>query len=183
MQFKNLKVGEVLSETQFYKVEKVVGSQVQLKTDSGESIIVDNKYVDDLLNSGVQFTKTEKITRTELVEKFLTNARVAMTVNFNKQVKPEDIKQQLVALYPNKGGKLMSEAEFKKAVAKAIDLKGDERTMIGRHYGVQDSNGRVHFIDMQIDKDPSKAYDARQRLVDPRTINYVVVSGVKYEVK
>lgn len=181
--FKNLKIGEVLSETQFYKVEKVVGNKVQLKTDDGQSIVVDSVYVDNLLDSASQFDKVEKITRTELTEKFLASTRIAMTVNFNKQVKPADVKAAIVDLYPNKGGKLMSESDFKKAVAKAIDLKGEERTMIGRHYGVQDSNGRVSFVDMEVTKGTNPAHDARLRLVDPRTLNWAIVNKVKYEVK
>lgn len=178
--FKNLKVGEVLSETQFYKVEKIVGSKAQLKTDNGQSIVVDSVYVDDLLNSASQFDTVEKVTRTELTEKFLNSTRIAMTVNFNKQVKPADVKAAIVSLYPNKGGKLVSEADFKKAVSKAIDLKGEERTMVGRHYGLQDQNGRVQFLDMELpDTDPSK----KMRLVDPRTLNWMVVNRVRYEVK
>ena len=183
MKFQDLKVGEVLSETQFYKVVKTVGDRVQLETDSGENIVVDRNYAEDLLNSADQFTATEKVSRTELIEKFLSHTRVAMTVNFNKQVKPADVKKAIVELYPNKGGKLMSEADFAKKVAKAVDLKGEERTMVGRHYGTQDSNGRVSFVDMEVAKEAGKSYDPRLRLVDPRTLNWLVVSGVKYVVK
>jgi len=178
--FKNLKVGEVLSETQFYTVEKIVKDKVQLRPDQGDTIVVTSDYVDSFLNSADQFTKTEKVTRTELVEKFLSSTRVAMTVNFNKQVKPADVKAAIVSLYPNKGGRLISEADFKKAVSKAVDLKGEERTMTGRHYGVQDANGRVQFVDMKLPvNDPSN----RMRLVDPRTLNWLIVGGTKYEVK
>ena len=76
----------------------------------------------------------------------------------------------------------MSEDAFKKAVSKAIDLKGEERTMVGRHYGTQDANGRVSFVDMEVETKAS-GYDARMRLVDPRTLNYLIVGGVKYVVK
>ena len=38
--FKDLKQGSVLSETNYYKVVKVVGSEVQLTTDSGEDVVV-----------------------------------------------------------------------------------------------------------------------------------------------
>lgn len=175
--FSELKTGEVLSETQFYTVEKIVGDKVQLKNDNGENVIVNNKYVENMLNSSQQVTSTEKLTRTELTEKFLSHPRIAMTVNFNKQVKPTDIKKEIVNLYPNKGGKLMSESDFKKHVSKALNLKGEERTMVGRHYGEQDANGRVPFIDMQV------TTGIRQRLVDPRTLNWMIVNGVRYEVK
>ena len=46
--FKKLKVGEVLSETQFYKVQKIAGDKVQLQNDFGEPIVVNKDYVDGL---------------------------------------------------------------------------------------------------------------------------------------
>jgi len=180
--FKDLKVGEVLSETQFYTVDKVRGNQVQLATDGGESIVVTDEYVNAFLASSAQFGKTEKITRTELTELVITSARLAMTVNFNKKVAVADVKKALHALYPNKGG-IVSQAQFKKNVNKAVDLKGEERTMVGRHYGTTDSTGRLQFIDMKAIKKVGADYDSRQRLVDPRTLNWAIINGVKYEVK
>jgi len=183
MDIKKLEQGEVLSESQFYKVVKVKGDKVQLETDTGENIIVTSQYVENFLSSAKQHSSVVKLNRTELTDKFLSCPRVAMTVNFHKQAKPTDIKKAIVELYPNKGGKLMSEAEFAKKVSKAVNLKGEERTMTGRHYGGQDINGRVSFIDMEKEKGSKSDYDARKRLVDPRTLNWLIVGGVKYEVK
>jgi len=73
------------------------------------------------------------------------------------------------------------EKAFKATVKRA--LEGEERLMVGRHFGSLDVNSRLHFVDMQIAKDPSKDYDTRNRLVDPRTINYFICRGVKYQVK
>lgn len=180
----NLKKGEVFSETQFYIVKDILPNGVVLTTDLGQDIQVSRTYLENMLDSASSYEKTVKMTRTQLVSLFLNNQRVAMTVNFNKKVNESDVKKAIVDLYPNKGGKLMSEASFKKEVSKALSLKGEERTMVGRHYGSQDENGRVQFIDMNLGTaDNSKDYDTRQRLVDPRTLNWVVVEGVKYEVK
>lgn len=77
----------------------------------------------------------------------------------------------------------MSESDFKKAVNAAIEFKGEERTMKGRHYGATDPGGRYHFVDMEQENDSSKDYDTRNRLVDPRTLNWLIVNGVKYQVK
>ena len=181
--FKELKVGEVLSETQFYTVDKVKGDKVQLSTDSGENIVVNKTYAESFLASSAQHTSVEKITRTELTEKVVTSPRIAMTVNFNKKVDIKDVKKALHALYPNKGGRIASEAAFKKNVNKAIDLKGEERTMIGRHYGTTDSTGRLQFVDMKAIRKVGVDYDSRQRLVDPRTLNWAIIAGIKYQVK
>lgn len=178
-EFKNLKKGSVLSETQFYTVEKIVGDRVQLNTESGEPVTVNKGYVESLLVSAEQYTTTQKITRTELAEMLLTNPYVAMTANFNKQVKEADVLAEIEAAYQNSTPAQRTTA-WKKAIKKA--LNGEERTIIGRHNGHKDEFGRVQFIDMQIAKEPG-AYDKRQRLVDPRTINWLVLRGVRYEAK
>lgn len=183
--FKKLVKGTKLSETQFYTVEKVQGDKVQLRNDYDEPIVVDSNYAEKCLVSADQFDSEKVMSRTDITNLFLASTSTALTVNYNKQVKEDEVKKQLYDLYPNKGGKILSEADFKKKVAAALSgaLTGEERTMVGRHYGSQDEFGRVRFIDMEEVKDPKKDYDTRQRLVDPRTINWVILRGVKYVVK
>lgn len=184
--FRDLKVGEKLSETQYYSVVKVVGDKVQLKNDSGEDIVLNKGYVENLLTSSTQFEREETITRTEAAAMFLSSPGVAMTVNFNTQVKEKDAIDQLKAIYPNKGGKMTSESDYTKKVTEIISsvIVGKERTMIGRHYGSQNEFGRVSFIDMEITRDTTKPdYDSRTRQVDPRTINWMIIRGVKYKTK
>lgn len=180
--FENLEIGEVLSETQYYKVVKTSGDKVQLVNDHGANVVVDNLYVEQCLHSAQQFDKTEKVTKTKLAEILKDSARQAITVCFNKQVKPEDVQKELSSIYSqfNLG---MTQADYDKKVKAALNLKGEERVMVGRHYGGVDVNGRISFIDMNIDRDPSKDYDTRARLVDPRTVNYIIVDNVKYQLK
>lgn len=180
--FQNLKVGDVLSETQYYEVVKTDGNRVQLLNDEGENIVVNDQYVDHSLASSDQFDETKKVTKTELAEIFLGAGRTAMTVQYNKQVDPKDVQVGITGIYDNIGMGMTKEA-FGKEVKKALNLKGEERIMVGRHYGTKDVNGRVHFIDMKAERKAGKTYDTRQRLVDPRTINYVIVGNVKYQVK
>lgn len=178
--FQNLKNGDVLSETQFYKVVKKSGDQVQLKTDLGEDIIVSKEYVDTCLDAADQFTEEKKITKTEAAELFLQNRYIAMKANFNKQVKEADVVKEIMSAYENSTPKTMGEA-VKKALKRG--LEGEERTIVGRHNGTKDEFGRVHFIDMNIDKVDGKDYDLRQRLVDPRTLNWFIVKNTRYVVK
>ncbi len=183
--FKKLKTGSKLSETQYYVVEQVKNNDVLLRTDLGELINVNPTYVEKCLVSADQYNDEKTMSKTDITNLFLSSTNVALTVNYNKQVKEDEVKKQLYALYPNKGGKILSEAEFKKRIATAVSdaLVGEERTMVGRHYGSQDEFGRVRFIDMEETRDLSKDYDTRQRLVDPRTINWLILKGVKYNVK
>ena len=104
--FKKLKVGSKLSETQYYKVEKVVGNQVQLRNDFDEPVVVDNNYVEKCLTSADQFEQERTMSRTDVANLFIASTNVALTVNYNKQVNEKDVKDQLVSLYPNKGGKI-----------------------------------------------------------------------------
>ncbi len=183
--FSKLKPSTKLSETQYYTVEKITGNKVQLRNDSGELITVDNRYAEACLVSAEEFSSEKVMSRTDLTNLFLASSNVALTVNYNKQVDEKEVKKSLHNLYPNKGGKILSEADFKQKVNQLLEtaLEGEERTMVGRHYGSQDEFGRVRFIDMEQTKDASKDYDTRQRLVDTRTINWLILRGVKYSVK
>ena len=180
--FKDLKVGDVLSETQYYKAEAISGNKVQLVNDNGDKCVVDSEYVRKSLSSAIQFESIEKVTKTRLAEIFLENSRVAMTVNYNKQVEQKAVVDGITEIYSNLTMGMTKE-DFGKKVTKVLNLKGEERMMVGRHYGSHDINGRVHFIDMMVEKDGKKDYDTRQRLVDPRTLNYVIVNNVKYLIK
>lgn len=178
--FKNLKPGTALSESQFYVVEKVSGDKVQLQTDNGGHVVVDKAYVEGYLFSADQYTETKTVSRSEAAAILLSNPSVVMTVNFNKQVKDADVVKEIMSAYEDSTPKTM-ETAVKKAVKKA--LTGEERTMIGRHFGDLNDLGRINFIDMQVPKEAGKTYDTRIRQVDPRSVNYLIVRGVRYNVK
>jgi hypothetical protein len=179
-QFSKLKVGECLSETQFYKLDKIVGDKVQLTPDAGDTIVVDKGYVESFLTSSDQYTKEEKITKTELTAMYLGSSNIVHTVCFSKQVKEADVLKEILEAHQNSAPKDV-EKNFKAAIKKAI--QGEERILRGFHKGGQDEFGRIHVTDLDIAKDPSKSYDVRQRLVDPRTISWLIVKGTKYIVK
>lgn len=184
--YKDLKVGEKLSETQYYSVEKIGKEKILLINDHGETIVVDKNYVETCLTSAIQYEKEEKVNRTEVINKFLSSPGVVMAVNYNKQVKEKDALDAMKSIYPNKGGKMLSEVDYAKKAKEILSsvITGEERTMIGRHYGSINEFGRMPFIDMEKVKDPAKAeYDSRMSQVDPRTINWLIVRGVKYIVK
>lgn len=185
IKFENLRTGQALSEIQYYKVEKIAGDKVQLKNDFGELIVVDKGYIEKCVISAHDYTEEQKIGKTEAATIFLQNKGMVMSVNFNKKVDEKAAKESIYELYANKGGKVLSEADYKKKVNAALKtiLEGEERTMVGRHFGELNELGRVNFIDMEVARDTSKEYDNRQRQVDPRTINYMIIKGIKYIVK
>lgn len=186
-QFSNLTKSTKLSETQFYSVKQILTDKVVVTNDFGQEIELSKPYVEKLLISSDQVTDTKQMSRSDLINLFLTSINVICTVNYNKKVDEKEVQKQLCALYPNTGGKILSKSDFEKAIKKHLAgaLTGEERTMVGRHYGRTDEFGRVKFIDMEAEGgyDETKDYDSRTRLVDPRTLNWLILRGVKYEVK
>lgn len=175
-----LKPGDVCSENQYYTVTRVDKDIIHVKTDDGKEAGIGRSYVEDHFLSADQFTETREVRITEAASIFLSSAGVAMTVSFNKKVEEVDVINEIMGAYENSTQKGMA-AAVKKAVKKA--LAGEERTMVGRHYGEPNEFGRVNFIDMHLTREPGKDYDTRTRQVDPRTINWFIVRGVRYTVK
>lgn len=164
------------SEIQYYiQVDTLPSGGIVVLNENGQKISLSEKYVQDCLISADNYTTEEKVTRTQLAEKFISSTRVVMTVCYNKQVKSSDVKDKLASLEG------LTSAAFKKEVGKVSKtlLEGEERIMIGRHYGHINEFGRIDFVDMEQEKGEG-IFDARLRQVDPRTINWLIVDGVKY---
>jgi len=127
---------------------------------------------------------------TELADIFNHSARVAMTVAYI--TKPtEKLKRDYDLEKSTKIAEITnaSLSNAAKLLADLIDnpitrnIPGKLRVMKGRHYGHIDELGRIHFIDMELQRDNSKDYDTRSRQVDPRTIQWLIVGKVKYTLK
>ncbi len=180
MNFNKLIIGEILSETNYFIVEKIVGKEVQLKV-GDKSVVLNEGYVNNYLNSAEQFEKEEKKTKTELAELFINSPRIAMTVAFYKQdtsktkkafdaeklAKIEEIRNARVSNVE----KLLNDL-IENPITKTIP--GELRIMKGRHYGVIDDLGRVQFTDMEV------TTGSQERQVDTRSITYLIINNVKY---
>ena len=183
--------GSILSETSFYVVKSLEkGGKVVVVDDYGHSINLSERYVKEITVSADQYDTEEKKTKTEMQEIFFASPRLAMTVAYITQ-SSEKPKKEYDA---EKAAKIdeISRASLSTAAVLLGDLidnpitreiPGKLRVMKGRHYGSQDTNGRVSFIDMEITRDASKDYDTRTRLMDPRTIQWMIVNKVKYTQK
>lgn len=106
------------------------------------------------------------MSRTRAIEILVENSHTAMTVCFYKKVDP---KEAAAALAAGKG--TMSDREWNKLVKTTLD--GEERVMVGHHEGKWDEHRRLRFTEMA----------KGARLVDPRTIDYIIVGRVKFNVK
>ena len=166
-------VGRNQSNPNFFLVRNEDGFEWSV-----DSNILEKEFVID-----GQYETTEKKSLTEIQELFKSSRGVAMTVNFNKQVDPKHVVNEVVELYPNNGG-ISSKESFKKDVTKILKeaLKGSERTMRGLHFGSQKDDGRILFTDLEVKMNPENN-DSGFRYVDPRTINWVIIENVMYKVK
>lgn len=194
--FDNLQVGDCLSqEVQFLKVKEIrlaedeeEEDEVILTDEFGGEVSASRSYVESFLHSANQYENENIVTRTEAVEILKTHPHVVMTVNYYKQPKLEEVLDHIMATYNNSTPK-----EFESSVKQSIKeaMHGEERTIIGRLASNQNNDfGRFYFIDMtiertpeQIEKDFENATDSRLRLVDSRSINFIVVQSNKYVVK
>lgn len=184
-QITKIKRETVLSEIQYYTVVDVVSDIVKVRNERGFEFHIQNKIVEEGSFSADQFDKQEKITKTEMGELFSSIGDTVFTVNFNKQVKKEDVKAALDTLYANKGGAIISKSDFDKKVKSILSnvYEGEERTLVGYRISSDVVLGRSTVIDLNIVADPSKTYDVRLRQVDHRSINWLIYKNVKYIVK
>lgn len=180
IQFSKITKNSKFSETQYYSVHEIKQDGIILKNENGEGIEVTKEYAEQQLVSSDQVNKQVMLTKTEAAEMFIAATNVVLTVCFNKQVKEADVLKEILEAHQNSAPKDIEKA-FKATIKKAI--QGEERTMVCKHFASKDDFGRVHCTDLEIEKDPSKTYDVRQRLVDPRTILWFILRGIKYIVK
>jgi hypothetical protein len=190
MKTDQIKKGSVLSETSFYVVKDVKPTEVIVKDEFGNEVKIGKPYVEKVLCSADYWESEEKKTMTELADIFIHSPRIAMTVAFYKKDTPKT-KKDFEAEKAAKVKEIQnaSLATASKLIEDLIEhplskvIPGQLRVMKGRHYGHLDDLGRVHFIDMELDKESDKDYDTRKREVDPRTIQWLIVNKVKYTLK
>lgn len=183
MKIKDLKPGSILSENSFYTVKQVNSDNVLVADDNGNEITIGDKYVENILHSADIFEREEKKTMTELAEIFISSPRIAMSVAFYKKDNPKT-KKVYEAEILNRINEVQNAkvSDVPRLLRELIEnpvsrvIPGEFRVMKGRHYGVMNDLGRIEFKDME---DASSV----MKQVDPRTIQYLIVNKVKYNLK
>ena len=167
-----LGTGTKFSRISYGEVVDVTPTSVEVKNEEGLKWTVGRSIFEEEFFTPNQFAETEEVTRTAMIQVIDSNPRIIMTVKFKK--KPEQ-----KALVDTVQGLLDADdrpsiGTLRKILKSAVE--GEMRTMVGRHQGVYDDFGRLMFTDMEAD-------DSRLRLVDPRTVEEIVVENVKYVLK
>lgn len=186
---KTYKQGETLSENSYFTVKSVSGNTLNVVDDHGSDLTIGVDYADRVLKSADTFSEEVQLPKTQLADLLINTPRVAMTVCFVKQDKAKTAKQykaeKAAAIEAVQNAKV-SEVEgllndlIENPISKVIP--GETRVMKGRHSGYIDELGRLQFIDMEAEMGVS-THDARVRQIDPRTVQYIIVNGTKYNLK
>ncbi len=184
-----LAIGSVLSESSFFTVKEIKKDCIVATDDHGTEVSIGNPYVEKVLVAADFFDKEEKKTMTELSELFIGSPRIAMSVCYIKKDVDKTKKAYNAevqdAIDRVQNAKVSDVPGLLKDLIEnpiAKSTPGGLRTMKGRHHGYVDNLGRVHFVDMEQPKSSGIA-DTRMRQVDPRTIQWVIIDGVKYSLK
>jgi len=173
-----LKVGDHLSETQYYKVTEIQDGKVGLENERGLELRVTNRIIEEGMYSASQFGDTVTLSRTALCEVLENAGDSIFTVNFNKQLKEKDVVTEIMATIDELGSDADTKTLTKKiraAVKKGVG--GQVRTLVGYMVKTEAKMGRSQVIDLEA---PGKH---RYRLVDHRTINWLILKNVKYTTK
>lgn len=189
MDINKLTKGSILSESSYFIVNEIFNYKIEVIDDYGRLLSINKEYVKEILISADIYSIEEKKTMTELAELFIASSRIAMTVAFYKKDEPktkksyeaektakiEEIQNAKISDVP----RLLNDL-IENPISRIIP--GELRVMKGRHYGNVDELGRIQFVDMEKERG-NKEYDERVRLVDPRTISYLIINNVKYSLK
>lgn len=173
-----LKVGDHLSETQYYEVIERESKRIKVRNERGYEFFIGHEIIEEGMFSANQFEEKITVTRTRLCE-ILENAGDSIfTINFHKQLKEKDVVDEILAALEEAGDTEVTKAlttKIKGAVKKGA--KGEARTLIGYLVQTEAKMGRSQVIDLQAPR------NRRYRLVDHRTINWLVLKNVKYVAK
>lgn len=169
-----LKPGDILSETQYYTVTSNDAGGVGVRNERGFEFNIAPKIVEEGSYSAHQYTDEKVISRSEVVDLLRHAGDTVFEVCFKKQIEAKELKE--IINDPNVTVKSQK-------AAKELVL-GEERVLRGylAPYG-REEFGRFQVIDLEQAGDPEADFDPRKRLVDQKTIQYLILRNVKYTVK
>jgi len=170
--FDKVQVGSVFSRHSFGKVilktrNPQTGEEIaQVENSNGEKWTISAGIVENEFSFADQFDDEEKVSRTRCIEILTDNPRTAMTINYRKKPDAKKIAKETRAGKPG----AMTVKDWDAMVKELVS--GELRTMVGYHSNGYDEHRRLRFNEAGVG----------QRLVDPRTLEFMVVDRVKYVV-
>jgi hypothetical protein len=169
--FDSLKVGDRLSETQYYEVIGTEQGKMRVRNERGFEFTVSKEIVEEGMFNAGQYTDTKKVSRSAMVDILESSNGAIFTVNFDKKPTDESVLEVL---------KSFTLADFQDPnrlahISEKI-ARGENRTLVGYMVSPEPKMGRSKVVDL------TKDAPANTRLVDHRNLNWLVFKGVKYTV-
>lgn len=171
--FGHLHVGDRLSETQHYTVIALTDQAATLRNERGFEYDATTSVVEEGMYSATQFDAEERVSRTRLIELLENSGGTVFCVNFNKKPTRTTVSDKLSGA--NVG--IFADANALGQLAESL-LLGEERTLIGYLVHTEPKLGRSQVVDLEVEEGQHNL-----RLVDHRTINWMILKNVKYEVQ
>lgn len=159
-------IGSVWTRHDSGEVTGIEGNNVFLKNNKGDTWSISKTLVSSQFSFADQSDETIKVTRTEMIAILKANRQTAMTVVYHKKSDGKVISKLV-----KDGQQDLSDRAWLVKINKMII--GEERTMIGHHYGSFDEHERLRF----------REHGKGQRLIDTRTLKQVIVNQVNYTIK
>ena len=169
----DLKEGEWLSGTVYYKVGKRVGTSHEVSDAFGRRLTVGNTILQDEMISAAQYDNEVRVTRSEMVEKLINAGDCTFTIQFRKQLTGKDVCDKL----ERDNFSTQPAAKKVKLCGQSIKL-GEVRTLVGYVRNTEHVMGRSNVVDLGI---PFSQH--RERQVDHRTLESLILKRVKYILK
>ena len=171
----NLAVGNWFSQVVYYKVNSIDDENVKVQTStSSTELTLSKDILVTEMNSGSAFAGTEKISRTDMVEKLLDAKESVMKIKFHKKIDEAWVKDILTDQIKTK--KHISDAKHVKKVAKEL-ITGQDVEMTCHLSTGQPNLGRSLILDL----DSRAGMNYRQ--VDHRTLEELTLHNKKYVLK
>lgn len=171
-----LKVGDKWSRISYGEISGITRDGIIVKNEQGLEWSIAPSVFEKEFSTPDQFTKVVEVTRSDMVTTIVGSTRTVMTVNYKKKPDPKVLKEKVIELLDDEKGGRKRPGTVKLGQILRVATAGEERTMIGRHFGQQDEYGRIQFTDME-------AAGVRLRQVDPRTVEWAIIGNVKYVLK
>lgn len=170
--FSKINKGDRLSETQYYEVISTESDRMKVKNERGFEFTVSKAIVEEGMFNASQYSETKKVSRTHIVNMLESAGDTIFAVNFDKKPTEKsvlDVLQSCTIADFNDQSKLRQ---------LSVDLThGENRTLVGYLIRTEPKMGRSQVVDL------TKPSGANSRLVDHRTLNWMIFKGVKYVVK
>ena len=201
---KEIKKGDILSESSHYRVKNILGSSVILEHfESKNEVSIDKDYLHNFCNTADSYIAEIKVTKEDKKDGTLgirsiwenIHSSKVFTVCFKKQDKPKSkkkLQEEIDTIVEQFSNSIDAIKNSKKGVANAAKNlvtelvnspvlpyeEGEDRVLRGYKIQFESRDGKYQCIDMDIEDSENNV-----RLVNINTIKWLIIDNTKYIVQ